>query len=763
MAGNFKVGMTLTARDDASLTLVKGLKLTQKAAEDVAKATHKAGQEQKKTDKETVSGTKKALSEVQRATRARLALGIRSEREIRRDIALTIASYNRLHRAGFASAQEQERAMEAAREKARALKRELDGVSKVQEKIARTPVIPDTTRYSRMASRAGDAVTVGAGITAGVAVMAQPVRQQMSYERRLSEMANTAFSDDGLEGRRLGREKLKNSIRNAIMYGGGTKEDAAEAMNEMLASGAFSWESANKLLPQVMKYATASGASPVDLVKMAAKGKQTFRMTDDDIPVMFNMAIAAGKAGSFELINMSRWLSSQMGAASAAGMTGKDDFTRILALNEAAAITAGSSDEAGNNVVNLLAKLSSKDIASTTANIKYKGKWIDYQKTMLEARNHGLNPVEALSGLIDKIVEDNKDYQALQKKLASAKDKGEQAAIYESMARMLEGFGVGTVVTDRQALMALLAYRNNPEYRKKVEETINQQRTLPDGQRVGDVDFDFISGTNDFKTEQAKNVIELSQMAGVKKLSDAAGTVADLISWSGKAFPDLTTAVVTATTAIKAMTTAALVFAGTKILTGGGKTGKGVPDKLTEEIIDVAENTLSRTKVIPKIAGGLLSFGGTVTGLATATSPEEDAAVEGSEERWKAIRAKYPQWLIDAARKKYQPWYQFGEGYSTENEVWIRQYLDELKKTGVIAGDALPTPEQVRQAAGMKNQETSLVPPPGLTRPEYLTQNTVPSTPVNVTTQLVVDGQVLAEAVNKYNLQDGNRGTGGTY
>ncbi|MCZ5325686.1 hypothetical protein O5699_25645 [Escherichia coli] len=53
----------------------------------------------------------------------------------------------------------------------------------------------------------------------------------------------------------------------------------------------------------------------------------------------------------------------------------------------------------------------------------------------------------------------------------------------------------------------------------------------------------------------------------------------------------------------------------------------------------------------PGIAGGLLSLGGTVTALVTATSPEEDAAVEGSEERWKRIRARYTQEEIDAARK----------------------------------------------------------------------------------------------------------------
>ncbi|ELA4724477.1 phage tail tape measure protein, partial [Escherichia coli] len=698
MAGNFKVGMTLTAKDEASQVLEKGQKQVIKATEGVTKATRKAGAEQKRTEQESINSTKKAAKEIQRAARARETLGIRAEREIRREIYLTVASYNRLARAGFESAQEQERAMQATREKARALKRELDGVTQAQMKMAKTPVIPERGRFARAAAFGGNAVTIGGGIAAGAAIMAQPVKRQMSYERQLAMMANTAFSDGGLEGRRAGLEQMKSSIRNAVTYGGGTKEDAAETLDALLKDG-ISFETASKWLPELMKYATASGASATDLAKVMIKGKKTFGFRDEDISTVLNMAIAAGKEGSFELNDMARWLSQQMGAASAAGMKGKDDFVKILALNEAAAITAGSSDEAGNNVVNLLAKLTSKDIETAAAGINYNGKGIDFSGTLTEAREHGLNPIDALSSLIDKIVASDKRYQELQKKLASARDKGEQTAVYDSMATLLEGFGFGKLVADRQALMALLAYRNNPEYRKKVEDAINQQRTLPEGQRAGDVDFKFISDTNDFKTGQAKNTIEFSQMDSMKKLADASGTVADAISWAGEKFPGLTTAVVGATTAIEAMTAAALTWAGIKILTGGKPGGK------TGEVVgDVIENTVKKGKgfKFPGIAGGLLSLGGTVTALATATSPEEDAAVEGSEERWKRIRARYTQEEIDAARKKYQPWWQFGEGYSTENEEWLRRWEEDRKKA---AADALPSPAQVNKAAGNTKPE----------------------------------------------------------
>lgn len=740
MAGNFKVGMTLTARDDASLKLVKGLKLTKKAAEDAVAATRKSGREQKRTDDESISSTKRVVTELQRAARARETLGIRSEHEIRRQIALTEASYNRLARSGVMSAREQARAWRATKEQIRELKREMRGVGTL----------------AKAANIGGNVLTIGGGIAAGAAIMAQPVKKQMSYERRLAMMANTAFRDGGLEGRRTGLEQMKSSIRNAVIYGGGTKEDAAETLDALLKDD-ISFETANKWLPQLMKYATASGASPVDLAKIAIKGKKVFGFSDEDIPTVLNMAIAAGKEGGFELSDMARWLPEQMAAAQSAGMKGKNDFAKLLALNEVSTITAGNSNEAGNNVVNLLAKLTSKDIESAAKGIDLNGKGIDLPGTLTEARNNGLDPIETLSLVIDKVAARDARYVELQKKLASTTDKGEKVAIYESMTKILEGFAVGKLVADRQALMAMIAYRNNPEYRKKIEDAINQQRTLPEGQREGDVDFKFTSDTNDFKTEQAKNTLEFSQMDSVKKLADASGMVADAISWAGEKFPGLTTAVVGATTAIEAMTAAALTWAGVKILTGGKSGGR-----IGDVVGDVLETTIKKGKgfKLPGIAGGVLSFGGTVTALATATSPEEDAAVEGSEERWKRIRARYTQEEIDAARKKYQPWWQFGEGYSTENEEWLRRWEEDKKKA---AANALPSPEQVSQSAGVATADAVNASGKHAGQPGVQNGGQPPAPPVNVTTQVMLDGQVIAEAVNKYNLQDGNRGTGGTY
>ncbi|HDX9292772.1 TPA: phage tail tape measure protein [Escherichia coli] len=746
MAGNFKVGMTLTAKDEASQVLEKGQKQVIKATEGVTKATRKAGAEQKRTEQESINSTKKAAKEIQRAARARETLGIRAEREIRREIYQTVASYNRLARAGFESAQEQERAMQATREKARALKRELDGVTQAQMKMAKTPVIPERGRFARAAAFGGNAVTIGGGIAAGAAIMAQPVKKQMSYERQLSMMANTAFSDGGLEGRQSGREKLKNSIRAAVTYGGGTKEDAADAMNEMLASGAFSWDTANNLLPQIMKFATASGASPRDLVTMAAKAKQTFGLTDNDLPAMFNMAIAAGKAGNFELRDMAEHLGPQMALAGNAGMKGLDGFQKLLAFNEVAGIAAGSSSEAGNNVVNLLAKLFSSESATRAKSITIDGKGIDLPGTLTRAMENGIDPIEAFSRLADKVAANNKQYQELQKRLAATKDKGQQDKILESMAKILEGFGVGELVGDMQALKAILAYRNNPEYRKQVEAEISQQRTLPEGQRAGDLDFKFISDTNDFKTGQAKNTIEFSQMDGVKKLADASGTVADAITWAGKEFPGLTTSVVTATTAIKAMTAAAVTFAGLKFITGNKTSGEAdKPDDIGD--------TASKVKDISEVASGNQGRLGKIMGAAGKIATIY-AGYDAAEELYGAVVGDTIKNFTDNNGLFFAD---DGSLFFTREGMLKRD--NELK----AAADALPSPEQVNKAAGNTTPESASRQPGRITQPEYLTHWGPPASPINFTTQLVLDGQVVAEAVNKYNLQDGNRGTGGTY
>lgn len=80
------------------------------------------------------------------------------------------------------------------------------------------------------------------------------------------------------------------------------------------------------------------------------------------------------------------------------------------------------------------------------------------------------------------------------------------------------------------------------------------------------------------------------------------------------------------------------------------------------------------------MAARIAGIAGAVVAVANTTTDQEDDELKNGDAKWKALRAKYPQATVDAARKKYQPWYQFGSGYADENQDWINQYQKDQAK-----------------------------------------------------------------------------------
>ncbi|EKC3541286.1 tail length tape measure protein, partial [Salmonella enterica] len=314
------------------------------------------------------------------------------------------------------------------------------------------------------------------------------------------------------------------------------------------------------------------------------------------------------------------------------------------------------------------------------------------------------------------------------------------------------------------SVRALTSLRNQRQARTDNLTLTQRQRDLPDGQGAAEVNFQTISGTSDFKTDQAKSLRELSQMDAMKPVADAAGKFAGVVSEFNQKFPGLSQAAESATLAIQSMTAAAVTFAGLKLLLGKGGAG-AVPGNVLSDAGTVAAGAASTSG---NWLSGLFKVGGAamaVTTAATATTPEEDEAVNGSAERWKAIREKYPQELIDAARKKYQPWYQFGEGYSTENEKWIQRYLQDMNKDGTQ--DAIPPRAVPRPAAGQDIIQPGQV--PGVTTSRSASDTVADMSannadrPLEVHTHFYLDGQEFVEKMTEIHERDALRNTGGGF
>ena len=570
----------------------------------------------------------RAQSQIKQSTKAmasaRETLGVRREHKIQQEINHTIAAYNRLKRSGTATSRELARAAEATRSKIAGLNAEMG-----------------KTSWGQRLGNVGTAIaSVGAGMAAGAMVMAQPMKKEMDYDRRLAMVSNTAFSDRDVAGRIAGKKELHDAVKSAVETGGGTKEEALDALDKMLASGSVKADTAMKLLPTLQKAAVGTGASAEDLAQIAISAMQQFDIGEDKIGEVLDKAVAAGQAGNFELSDMARHLPKQMAAGKAAGLSGMNGLEALLMANQQARVTAGSEDEAGNNLSNLLVKISAKETNERFRKLEIKGKdgkthGIDFIKSMENEKKQGKNSLEAFMSIMDMVIGQDEKYKELQKKLKTAK-KEEQAGIIKEMSNLVEGTAIGQIVSDQQALMALLGMRNNVQLGKDVQEQLQNSNGAVDKSHA------VIQDTNSAKLENAKNSFEFAQMEGMKSFNNALGDAATKLAEYAKAYPDLTSTLTAAGTVITALSTAAIAASGALALLGVKRGGIGLSD-----VADVAGN-LGKGKNGLKIKGGgklgsILSAGALFTSGLMIAGEQRTTEEAKAEEKAEAKTAQEKQ------------------------------------------------------------------------------------------------------------------------
>ncbi|WP_404991323.1 phage tail tape measure protein [Cupriavidus pauculus] len=556
MGTDLQVAMLLKARDDGSRVVARGMA-------DVVKQTEAA-------ERSTVGLNR----ESKRLSDARQILGVRAEQAVQREIRQTQAAYARLAASGTISAREQSRAYEAMTQRVRELRREMAGVSTAQRAIS---------------GAAKGLVAGAAGVAAGGYVVAQPMRRVASYDMRLAQMSNTAFAEtedkDGrklseaeqLERRRRGKSQLEGYI-SAATGEGGTRDDTANALDKLIARGIFSPEQAGALLPTINKAATAAGSSSEEMTDVVMAAVQNAKIPVDQIPKALGMALRAGQMGGFELKDMARWLPKMLAMGGLSGLRGMDGMASILAASQLAVTAAGGSDDAGNNVVNLLQKITSADTAadfkklsSKTLGTKGKGDaGIDLYGTLAQARKEGVDPVEAFTRLVRRVAEADKDFATMRKRAEDSKDDKDKAAMYGGMADILMSRGVGKTIQDRQAMLGLLPMLFNPDAYK------NMKRGILQGDETAlSVNQAFIKEQAAFKFQQGQNAIEKGEYDAFGGLNGAVGDVAVKLAEYGSKYPALTASLVGATVAVKALAAAALAGGAANLLAGraGGAAG----------------------------------------------------------------------------------------------------------------------------------------------------------------------------------------------
>lgn len=689
---NMDLSLTLKAKDYASGVVKSVENSVSKSTKNIENQAQRSAITQQRAVRQTAQVTEQSYRQIQQAARNREMLGVRSERSIQNEIMRTRAAYDQLKRSGIASGRELDRAAVATKRRIAELNAEMGKISMGQ----------------RLGNIGRGIAGLAAGATAAGMVLAQPMKKQMDYDRSLAMTANTAFAERDVAGRIAGKAELNSAVKSAVEIGGGTKEDALGALDTMLASGAVKADTAMKLLPTLQKGATATGASTDDLAKIAISAMQQFGIGEDQIGEVLDKAVAAGQAGNFELADMARWLPKQMAAGKSAGLSGMSGFEALLVGNQQARVTAGTSDEAGNNFANLLAKLTSKETNERFKNLKIKGKdgkehGVDFIGSMEAQKKKGKNSIEAFMSIMDQVIGQDDKYRELQKKLKGAK-KEDQAKLLGEMANLVEGTAIGQVISDREALMALLGIRNNVNLGKEVKESLDKSEGAVDTSHA------VIKDTNSYKVEDAKNNVDFAQMEGMKGFNDALGDVSVKIAEYAKAYPDLTGKIVTAGTVVAALSAAAITAAGSLRLLGGkGGLGIGVGDVLSKGAgvtgaaggVATAANTAKMGRLAKFGRGGLplLVFGAMLEGSENyapymAQKEEEREAFEATtnDAKQKFYAAAYPnksvfQYAPPVPAPEKSVWSLASGGYALGDAAKRKEIADERLKRGTLMQD----------------------------------------------------------------------------
>lgn len=526
------------------------IKLNDQGSGPASQALQKLNRALKETEGVAKSTSQAAISAFQKLGSAREVLGIRSEKAIQNEIRQTEAAYRRLAVSGQASARELGRAQDSMRGKVAGLRQEMEGVKH---------------SATGMGNALKAAISVVTAYQAGKMVLQGPVSRTMNYSTELAHASNTLFAGKSVAERIAAKQQINNAVMDGVRSakGGVTREDSLAGVKALGNSGEFGDDpkTAFAMLPTLTRAAAANNASVVDMANIAIKAKATMGLTNVDR--LMDMAAQGGIEGQFETRDMAKWLPQQMAYAKRSGLQGESGFATLVAANQIAMKTAGSSDEAGNNLKNLLSKVNSPDTANDAKKLG-----IDLSGSLAAARKKGVGGLDAFLNLTDQVAAKDSRLVKLREQAKGAKGDDLRANL-TAQADILQGSAVGKIVQDQQAMSALVALLNGRgDFNKIRDKVMTANGTNADMLEV-------VANEAGTKAQLAAAEAANNMQTALDKVNPLLGLVADGFSSLSQEFPTLAAALTgsaLATTALAASATSASIA-----LALIGKNVPGVP------------------------------------------------------------------------------------------------------------------------------------------------------------------------------------------
>lgn len=214
----------------------------------------------------------------------------------------------------------------------------------------------------------------------------EAVTQFAELERRMTRIGITAgVTREQTEAATAELRKLAGEL--ALPF-----DEVVKGLDTLVSSG-LSLQEAMAFLPSVLKTAQATGSATEDIANTALKASSALKITAAEMDKAFDIMVAGGKAGQFELKDMAQYIPGLANSFATLGYQGEDGLKRLIAVLQTIREDTGDASAAATQAQNIFGKMYSEETAN-----KFKKFGIDLRKEMEEARAAGK---DALSAFVD--------------------------------------------------------------------------------------------------------------------------------------------------------------------------------------------------------------------------------------------------------------------------------------------------------------------------------------------------------------------------
>lgn len=238
-------------------------------------------------------------------------------------------------------------------------------------------------------------VAAGIATTAAIGMGVAAVKNSAAFERQMTRIGITAgASKDAVLAATESVKKYASDFALPI-------DQAVAGLDTLTASGQ-DLETAMAFLPSVLATAQASGAATEDIANTALKAASAFQIAGKDMQNAFDIMVAGGKAGQFELKDMATYIPGLANTFANMGYKGEEGLQKLVAILQTIRTTTGDASTAGTNAANVFGNMLSP---ATVKNFKDMG--TDIKAELDKATASGEDLMRAYARISNETMKNN--------------------------------------------------------------------------------------------------------------------------------------------------------------------------------------------------------------------------------------------------------------------------------------------------------------------------------------------------------------------